>query len=681
MAANEVGRIAYALTSRGATPGVVVEWSGDRVRVLVEGGGRETWIEDRIFWVSEARAPLHAASAAVDALATFNDRVVESMEDVDLSALWDLLSGEGGTFQVEDLTEIQFPEAGPEHRSAVACVLAADTIYFKEGRGRSFEPYSPEAVASALKCREREQQEETLLERVALSLEAALGEAPAADLSHPDRALGSTWLQDLAVDGPDGRNGTRGVRVLEKVLGGKISDPGNQAVYLLTRLDVYEEDEILALHRNRIRARFPAEVEVEAASLARVSLSEGELGLRRTLEPGGDRGGPVAVDDPWTTEVDDALMVEEMESGFRVHVLIADPSAGMTLDSLTAAEGMARAATLYLPNGKVHMFPPVLSEEAFSLNQGELRPMLDFACDLSIGGTVSDFRFEPVLARVERHLSYDEADGLIGAEAGTPDRTAASLKTLNDLAILLRRRREEAGALILARDDISVRVEDGEIVVRRLPWASPSRRMVAEFMVLACTQVGRFARLNGIPAVYRRQDPPDDPDAASGLKPGTKPFFYRMVRSLRRAEITTQPDFHYGMGVEGYTQVTSPLRRFQDFAVQVQLKGFLKDGKAPMDRERILRIFGDLETRGDAVTRTEREARRYFLLKSLKPSEGTVVTGEVLATQGSRAMVELDANGLEVHVPGGGRLNPGAKVRLRILEANPRRDRVSVQLA
>jgi len=154
-----------------------------------------------------------------------------------------------------------------------------------------------------------------------------------------------------------------------------------------------------------------------------------------------------------------------------------------------------------------------------------------------------------------------------------------------------------------------------------------------------------------------------------------------MVRSLHRAEITTQPDFHYGMGVVDYTQVTSPLRRFQDFAVQVQLKGFLKDGKAPMDTERILRIFGDLETRGEAVSRTEREARRYFQLKSLKASEGAVEIGEVLATQGSRAVVALDVTGLEVHIPGGGRLNPGAKVMLRILEADPRRDRVSVQLA
>ncbi|MBL6974109.1 MAG: RNB domain-containing ribonuclease [Deltaproteobacteria bacterium] len=681
MASNEVGKIAYALTSRGVTPGVVVEWSGDRVRVLVESGGRETWLEDRIFWLSEARAPLHAADAAVDAMGAFHDRVSESMEEVDLSALWDLLSGEGGSHQVEDLAEILFPEAGPEHRSAVACVLAEDGTYFKEGRGRSFTPYSREAVDSALKRLEREEQETALLERVAQSLESALGDGPAVDLSHPDRALGSTWLQDLAVDGPDTRNGARGVRVLEKVLGGKMSDPGNQAVYLLTRLGVYEEDEILALHRNHIRFRFPAEVEAEAAILAGMSLTDGELGLRRTLEPTEGHCGPVAVDDPWTTEVDDALMVEDLESGYRVHVLIADPSAGMNLDSLTAVEGMARAATLYLPNGKVHMFPPVLSEDAFSLNEGALRPMLDFACDLTIGGTVSAFRFEPVLARVQRQLSYEESDGLIGVEAGSPDPTTNALKILNDLAVLLRRRREEAGALILAKDDISVRVEEGEIVIRRLPWASPSRRMVAEFMVLACTQVGRFARQNGIPAVYRRQNPPDDPDAASELKPGTRPYFYRMVRSLHRAEITTQPDFHYGMGVVGYTQVTSPLRRFQDFAVQVQLKGFLKDGKAPMDTERILRIFGDLETRGEAVSRTEREARRYFQLKSLKASEGAVEIGEVLATQGSRAVVALDVTGLEVHIPGGGRLNPGAKVMLRILEADPRRDRVSVQLA
>ncbi|NOZ01225.1 MAG: RNB domain-containing ribonuclease, partial [Deltaproteobacteria bacterium] len=227
----------------------------------------------------------------------------------------------------------------------------------------------------------------------------------------------------------------------------------------------------------------------------------------------------------------------------------------------------------------------------------------------------------------------------------------------------------------------SVRVEDGEVVVRRLPWGSPSRRLVAEFMVLACTLAGRFARDNGIPAVYRRQDPPDDPDAASEFEPGSRPHFFRMVRSMRRAVITTQPDFHYGMGVVGYTQVTSPLRRFQDMLVQIQLKGFLRHGRAPLDTDRILRIFGDLENRGDAITRTEREARRYFLLKALSRSKGAEETGEVLAVQGSRAIVELDRFGLEAPVPGGGRLKPGARVRLQVQDVDPRRDRINLRLA
>lgn len=680
MPAEYVGKIAYVLTANGALPGVVADWSGERAKVLVASGNRETWTEDRIFWVSEARVPLHSTGAAVDAMASFHDRVEEALEQVDLTSLWEVLVEEGGYHHVEDLAEILFPQALPEHRTATACALVSDEVYFRKAQGGSFSPYSPEAVDSSLKRQKRHEQEEALVRRVIDSLAATLEPGASPDPSHPDQALGSGWLKTLAVDGSGTTEGKKGLGILEGILGGKIANPQIQAVQLLVRLGVFHEDEILGLHSRRIRTVFPGEVLNEAAAIARSAREDSEVADRRTLDPARGAVGPVTIDDPWTKEVDDALMVEDLENGTRVHVLIADPGAGMSFDSLTATEGMNRAATLYLPTGKIPMFPPVLSESTFSLNEGELRPMLDFACDLTTTGAVTEFRVEPVLARVERQLTYEDADRLL-EETPSTDRVSPVLRALDDLAVMLLRKREEAGALILARDDLSVRVENGEVIVRRLPWGSRSRRMVAEFMVLACTQAGRFARSNGIPAVYRRQDPPDDPDAASDLRPGSRSYFYRMVRSLRRAEITTQPDFHYGMGVMGYTQVTSPLRRFQDFVVHTQLKGFLKDGRPPMDTERVLRIFGDLETRGDAVTRTEREARRYYLLKALRQSEGDEEVGEVLVTQGSRAIVELEGTGLEVSVPGGGRLNPGARVRLKVLEVDPRRDRVSLRLA
>jgi len=684
VAASETGRIVFAVTQKGVVAGVVVDRAAGRTAVIVPGGGRETWTDDRIVWLSEVRAPMHSARAAAEAAAAFDDRVREVVPSVDLASLWEVLADDPEARPVPELAGLLFPSAGTEHRAAVACALAVDDTYFKPDGEGAFAPVGREALAAALTRKRSEVQENDLLERTAAALSGLMDERKTLVAADQTARSGASWLRAVAVFGDVDKDGRRGAALTERLLGGPVSDPATQAFHLLVRLGVFDEDEVLAIHRNRIRLDFPAAVEEEAARIAATPLADDESRGRPELRWPEGACGPIAIDDPWTTDVDDALMVEPDGDTVRVHVLIADPSSKVALGSAVAEEGIARAATLYLPTGKVPMFPRVLSEEALSLTAGPVRPMLDFACDLGPDGSVAAFQVNPVFATLARRVTYGEADEAIAA--GAPgDPLASALRSLSGLAWKLRQKRVEAGAVLVERDEVSVRVEEGEVLVRRLPWDSPARRLVGEFMVLACTLAGRFARENGIPVVYRRQNPPqaspDDRRNGPAPKAGTRAFAYRVLRSLRRAEPTTQPDFHWGLGVVGYTQVTSPLRRFQDFLAHVQIKGFIRAGRAPLDAEHLLRAFGDLEGRADALIQAEREAKRYYLLKALKRCLGQDVTGEVVDTRGSRAVVELDETGLDLPVPGAGHIAVGTPVRVRVHEVSPRRDRVVLALA
>lgn len=697
MGGRHAGKVAFARTRAGVVGGVFLDWADTRGHVLLADGRREVWTEDRLIWVSDARVPQHSSAAAREALRGFCERVQEV--PVDLASLWDLVVGDGGEWSVADLADLAFPRAGCEHRAALACALATDEVFFRSGSGAGqVTPHSREAVEQAQIRRQREEQEDALVARATAAVAEALqggrpgrtdgGPLAGAPGAGDDRglALGIEWLRTLVVEGDGERAGVRGARVVHAVVGEDVRDPVPRAFDMLVRLGVFHEDEILGLHRHRIAPDFPAEVEEEAARIVASFPGACEEKERPVIAADG-QPGPLAVDDPWTTEVDDALWVEEGgEAGrtdpggpTRVHVLIADPSCGVPLGSSVAAEGMARAATLYLPDRKIPMFPRVLSEDAFSLVPGARRPMMDFCGDFDAEGNLLDFRITPVWAVLDRRLTYDEVDALL-ADPVDRDPAARALRTLSRLAAALRRRREGAGAVLVDRDDVSVRVVDGEVRVRRLRSDSPARRLVAEFMVFACTQAGRFAREHGIPVVYRRQSPPETP-LPPDLAPGSKAWAYRVVRSLKRAEMSVHPEPHFGLGVTGYTQVTSPLRRFQDFVVHAQLKGFLRDGRAPLDSDRILAMFGDVEGRADARVQVEREARRYYLLKYLKSFEGGDVAGEVVATQGNRAVVELAETGLEVWLNGAGHLPLGSEVRLRVQEVHPRRDRIAVRLA
>ena len=674
MGGSNAGKVAFARSGSGIRAGVFLDWNGTRGHVLCADGRREVWTSDRLVWVSEARIPLHSPAAAREALLAFCERVSEL--PVDLEALWDLVAGEPAEYSVAELAEFLWPAAGCEHRAALACALANDPMYFRAAAAWDrFSPHSREAVAQARLRREREAQEQAMVARVCEAVREAIRGPHDSGRDERALAMGIEWLKSLAIGGDEERVRARAVQVVESVVGGQVSDPAPQAHEVLVRLGVFEEDEILAIHRHRIATEFPAEVLKEAERIAASPIRDPERPVLR-MQP--DHPGPVAIDDPWTTDVDDALMVEETPRSTRVHVLIADPESGIPAGSAVEAEGMSRATTLYMPHRKIPMFPGILSEHAFSLVPGQPRPMLDFLCEFDADGRAGSFLIQPVWAELAGRLTYDEVDALL-AGGDRNDPRARMLRRLHDLAERLRARRIEAGAILVDREDVCVRVLDGEIRVHRVRSDSPARRLVTEFMVLACTQAGRFAREHGIPVVYRRQSPPEAPPAAD-LTPGTRAWAYRMVRSLRRAELSVHPEPHFALGVTGYTQVTSPLRRFQDFVVHRQLKGFLKDGRPPLDAAQILAMFGDLESRTEASIQVDREARRYFLLKYLRNFEGSEVPAEVVACQGNRGILELLDTGLEVAVNGAGHLPLGAQVSVRILEVHPRRDRLSVRI-
>ncbi|MBP7124845.1 RNB domain-containing ribonuclease [Myxococcota bacterium] len=664
---RETGPVLLALSGGRIVLGAAVARQGDRFIVFTESGTRETWTDARVVHVSGRQVPAGDARAAQAALGEFRKQVEARLTQVDLPVLWELCRDEED-LAVEDLAGLAFPEGLPEDRAAVAWALALDDVFFKATVPGRVRPHSAVAVEEARVRRFRQSQDRQRLDEACRAVRAALegGDAPAAPLRQ-----GIESLKALAVFGEEGREGQRGSALLAELTGGSSGDAPRRAFDLLVRLGVFAEDEVLGLHRQRIRVAFPEEVLEEARRLV-------ERGL-----PGVDRrppavpdGHPVlAIDDPWTRDVDDALAVEAAGEGrFRVHVLIADPTSAIPLDGELAREASIRAGSLYLPNRKVPMLPEVLSEGILSLDGGPDRPALDFQVDLLEDGSVERFEVRPVrIPRTDR-WTYDEVDRVI-QDPGTPP--GHDLRVLSRLADAMRQRRLDQGAMPLDRDDVTVRVIEGRIVLKRQSSSSAARRLVQEFMVLACTLAGRLAREEGIPVVYRRQDPPEErANRDEAAPPGTRAWLWQRLRTLRRAEWTSRPEFHYGLGVVGYAQVTSPLRRFQDFLTHGQLRGWLLEGRAPLSTEDLLRRFGDLEAQGEALTLVEREGRRYWLLRYLEPFAGQVVEGEVVGRQGSRALVELAETMLVAPVPGLGHLALGSPVQVRVREVDPRGDRL-----
>ena len=94
----------------------------------------------------------------------------------------------------------------------------------------------------------------------------------------------------------------------------------------------------------------------------------------------------MTIDPPGARDLDQALHIERRGDGHRVHYAIADPASFVTPGGALDRDAHARGATVYAPDGKIPLHPPVLSEGAASLLPGEWRPAVLWTLDLDAAG-------------------------------------------------------------------------------------------------------------------------------------------------------------------------------------------------------------------------------------------------------------------------------------------------------
>ena len=92
--------------------------------------------------------------------------------------------------------------------------------------------------------------------------------------------------------------------------------------------------------------------------------------------------------------MDDALYIEPIEqngtqTGWRLVVAIADPTAYIALDSQIEKDAKQRCFTNYLPGFNIPMLPRELSDELCSLMANETRPALVCYIETDLAGNIT----------------------------------------------------------------------------------------------------------------------------------------------------------------------------------------------------------------------------------------------------------------------------------------------------
>ena len=129
----------------------------------------------------------------------------------------------------------------------------------------------------------------------------------------------------------------------------------------------------------------------------------------------------------------------------------------------------------------------------------------------------------------------------------------------------------------------------------------------------------RYGQTHNIPLPFRGQPQPELPPDEELLQ--LPPGFVRacaMRRCMPKSEMSITPVRHAGLGLNTYTQATSPIRRYSDLLTHFQLKAHLRGEVLPFSGEQLKEVMMTVSTITQEVTMVERQTNRYWALEYLR---------------------------------------------------------------
>lgn len=581
-------------------------------------------------------------------------------EQVRVQELWELVKDDAESYDHAYLAQLCFGEQiSDDHLSGLVRALFEDKLYFKMNDDR-FLPNSEEKIAKALAQVTQEASKEEKLREGGEWLRGVLDNKAVQEPRCREEI--TKVLADLALHGEDSPTLRFGKELLQRA---GVTDL-REARRILVSLGVWSEDENLDLLRFEIRVPFSEEHLRESERICRAEAAPGEREDLRDLRVW-------TIDGPMTRDFDDALSLRVEEDRVYLGIHIADVSSVIEPDTLLDEEASQRGTSLYLPRHQIPMLPVALSQEALSLKQGCDRPAISLLAVLDRDGNLLESRFVPSLVRVEKQWTYDEVNESFDREP--------HFWQMRRLSQLLRQKRLDQGALVLSLPEIAVEVSaQGAVALHKVEQDTPSRGMVAEFMIFYNWLAARFCKEHQIPAIYRCQEAPAE--RLSSEETRYIYYVFKQRRKLSPLSIQTDPKPHSSLGVDMYTTVTSPIRRYYDLLVQRQIKNYLCRGASLYTREEVEKKRLVLDPLLKSIELLTRKSTRYWIQKYLAQHVGEKFPALVLDVIRNKYRVLLSDVLLiaEVKRENGQNLHEGQEIMVKIRKSDPWEDYLKVDI-
>lgn len=594
----------------------VTEHSGSRLRLLGQNCREINIPASRIVSVSTAIHSLnHDRETLITGLKETAARRRELAASLDLRDLWEIASTEPVTeFSVAFLAEMIFgSHVSDDQAAAFLQAVLADRLYFKFKGGR-VTVHTPEQVEQIRHQHEKEAEKKRILDTARQALITIMNGENLSKEQWPDRDRVLGWIEQAYLIGSEYEHWDFVRQLLKDA---DLNGP-HDTYLILVRAGVWHENENIPLLKSSHPISFGDKVLEQEGSLTEKSadelLADKKRRDLRTLDT-------FTIDGEDTRDFDDALHIEPHDDGYMIGVHIADVTQAITPFDPMFKEAEERATSLYFPESQVPMLPESIAHNLCSLIKGRVRPAISFLLLVDPDGRLLNTKITPSLIQVKKRLTYTEVDRMI--------ETDAQLSLLHKLSHKMRLQRLEKGALFLPMPDVNVSVsENGEVSIQLVPMDTPARAMVAELMILANSVAASYLAGQQAPGLFRSQGPARK-RIVNGLNDGLQ-LIATQRRFLARGELGSQPKAHSGLGLSCYTTVTSPIRRFLDLAMQLQLNSLIRS-KGILFSDSQCRDFASSLNRNLSRAGSIRQQRhRYWILRYLEQKLGERVSALVV---------------------------------------------------
>ena len=283
----------------------------------------------------------------------------------------------------------------------------------------------------------------------------------------------------------------RGEGVITEVLGQR-GQPGVDTLTILRQFQLPEQ--------------FPAEVLQDARAQAQAfdaSIRDGRVDLTHLTV--------ITIDPEDARDFDDAISLEKLPQGhWRLGVHIADVSHFVRPRSALDREARDRGTSVYLPDRVIPMLPEVISNHLASLQPDQVRYTKTAFIEYTPDGARVATDFCSAAIRSQRRFTYEEVDDYLAHPSAWRSRLTPEvfqlLQAMDQLAMILRRRRSERGSIELLLPELKILLDkQGQVVGARQVEYTESHQIIEEFMLAANEAVAE--RLSDEKLLFLRRSP------------------------------------------------------------------------------------------------------------------------------------------------------------------------------